>query len=91
MQDIKDFIKRFFRTPMLLIFALICLVLLPQAINRRSIAFRTGIVVALGIDLDEDDMTVLDAVITVPSFDDTLTESDKKRDRDLQEKVSRMI
>ncbi|MBO7527365.1 MAG: hypothetical protein J6T74_05640 [Clostridia bacterium] len=77
MQDVKDYIKRLFKVPMLIVFFIICIVLLPSAINLRSIAFRAGIVVALGIDMVQDNKYILDAVITIPSLSEDLNENNK--------------
>lgn len=77
MHDIKTFFKRIYRAPMLLVFGLICVTLLPTAINLRSLAFRSGIVVAMGVDINEDGNYILDAMITIPSIDDSLSENNK--------------
>lgn len=77
MQDLNLYLKRIFKTPILLVFFLICIVFLPSAINLRSVAFRTGIVVGLGIDTNENKEYILDAIITVPSVTDNLTENNK--------------
>ena len=77
MYNIKIFFKRMFKTPMLLVFGVICITLLPQAINLRSLAFRSGVVVALGIDIDAEKNFILDAIITIPSIDDSLSENNK--------------
>ena len=77
MQNFKIFFKNFFKVPMLVVFFVICFVFLPSAINLRSIAFRTAIVVALGIDIDDNDRYLLDAVIAIPSITDDLNENNK--------------
>ena len=77
MHDFKNFFNRLFKTPMLIVFFIICIVLLPSAINLRSIAFRAGIVVALGIDINEEEKYILDAVITIPSLSEDLNENNK--------------
>ena len=77
MQDVKMFFKKVFKVPILLVFIIICITLLPSAINLRSIAFRAAIVVALGIDIDDNNNYVIDAVITIPSISDNLNENNK--------------
>lgn len=77
MRTIKSFFKKAFHTPILLVFTLICVTILPPAINLRSLGFRSAIVVALGVDTDEEGMYILEAAATVPSTEDNLSETEK--------------
>ena len=72
-----NLLKRIIKSPILLIFALVCAFLLPSAINRSSIAFRSAIALALGIDMNEQDEVVLYTAISVPATNESLTENSK--------------
>lgn len=77
MQEILEKLKSIFRVPMLLIFVIICLWFLPDAINMRSAVFRSAIVVAFGLDLDENRQYIINAAINVSAVDDSLSENTK--------------
>lgn len=77
MQKLKNFFKKTFKTPMLIVFTLICLMFLPNAINLKSVGFRSAIVVALGIDTTPDNKIKVDAVVNIPSLDESLSENSK--------------
>lgn len=77
MQEIFVKIKSLFRTPMLLVFIVICVSFLPKAINMQSAVFRSAIVVAFGIDMDNNNRYEINAAINVSSKDESLSENTK--------------
>lgn len=78
MQEIYKRIRGLMAVPMLLIFVIICFMFLPKAINMRSAVFRSAIVVAFGIDIDEsDDQYVINAAVNVSSTAESLSENTK--------------
>lgn len=77
MQEIANKIKNLFKTPMLLVFVIICLTLLPGALNMQSAVFRSAIVVAFGIDKDEQSAYVINAAVNVSSTAESLSENTK--------------
>lgn len=62
---------------MLLVFVLVCVFLLPTAINMSSIAFRSAIALALGVDVNENDEVILYTAISVPATNESLSENSK--------------
>lgn len=70
-------VKKIFKSPIILVFALICVFLMPTAINMSSVAFRSAIALAIGIDQSDDGKIVLYTAINVPSTDDSLSENSK--------------
>lgn len=77
MKQVSKLIKNIFKYPILLIFIIICVFMLPPAINLTSIAFRSAIAVALGIDLNEQDLVELSVAINISSASDSLSENSK--------------
>ncbi|MBQ9785994.1 MAG: hypothetical protein IJW25_00835 [Clostridia bacterium] len=77
MQEIINKIKSLFKTPMLLVFVIICFTLLPNAINMQSAVFRSAIVVAFGIDKDQSQNYVINAAVNVSSTAESLSENTK--------------
>lgn len=77
MQKLKSFFIKTFKTPMLIIFIIICLMFVPNAINLKSVGFRSAIVVALGIDKAENNQIKINAVVNIPSLDESLSENSK--------------
>lgn len=72
-----NLLKRIIKTPMLLVFVLVCVFLLPTAINMSSIAFRSAIALALGIDVNENNEVILYTAISVPATNESLSENSK--------------
>lgn len=72
-----NLLKKIIKAPILVIFALVCVFMLPAAINRSSIAFRSAIALALGIDTNEQGEVVLYTAISVPATNESLTENSK--------------
>ena len=70
-------LKRIIKAPILVIFALVCVFMLPSAINMSSIAFRSAIALAMGIDMNEQNQVVLYTAISVPATNESLTENSK--------------
>ncbi len=77
MKELKDKVKKIFNVPMLLVFILICFLFLPNAINMRSAVFRSAIVVALGIDYNDNQKYIIHAGINVSATDESLSENTK--------------
>lgn len=77
MQEIWLKIKGLFKVPMLLVFVIICIAFLPDAVNTPSVVFRTAIVVAFGIDATEDNQYEIHAAINVSAKDESLSENTK--------------
>lgn len=77
MQEITRKVKGLVKTPMLIVFIVICFAFLPSALNMSSAVFRSAIVVALGIDKDQNQNYVIDAAINVSSNEDSLSENTK--------------
>jgi len=77
MKQAKKFFKSVFKSPVLLIFAIICFTLLPSAINRNSISFRSAIVTAVGIDMNENSDIVIYSEISISSVSESLAENSK--------------
>ena len=75
MKQIKSFFVSFFKSPVLIVFALICIFMLPSSINTMSVAFRSAIAVAVGIDKNEDDLIELQVAINISSATDSLAEN----------------
>lgn len=77
MQEILTKIKGLFKTPMLLVFVVICIAFLPKAINMQSAVFRSAIVVAFGIDVNDSNLYEVNAAINVSAKDESLSENTK--------------
>ena len=77
MKELLNRIKTMFKVPMLLVFGIICVVFLPNAININSAVFRSAIVVAFGIDTNEQNEYVINAAINVSATDQSLSENTK--------------
>lgn len=76
MKQVINRIKSLFKVPMLLVFVLICLIFLPDAINMQSAVFRSAIVVALGMDYSEEEY-VIHVAVNVSAVDESLSENTK--------------
>lgn len=70
-------IKNIFKTPMLVVFVIICLTLLPNAVNMESAVFRSAIVVGFGMDYNEQNGYEIHAAINVSAKDESLSENTK--------------
>lgn len=77
MKELKNIIRIILKSPVLLIFALICVFMLPRSINTMSIAFRSAIAVAVGINKNDQDKIVMQVVISVSSTTESLAENNK--------------
>lgn len=77
MKELIIKIKNFFKVPMLLVFVIICFMFLPKSINMRSAVFRSAIVVAFGIDINEENDYVINAAINVSATAESLSENTK--------------
>lgn len=77
MDDIMQKMKSLFKVPMLIVFIVICFMFLPKAINMRSAVFRSAIVVAFGIDLNQENDYVINAAINVSATAESLSENTK--------------
>ena len=62
---------------LLIVFTIICFMFLPKAINMRSAVFRSAIVVAFGIDTNENDDFVINAAVNVSATAESLSENTK--------------
>ena len=77
MSEINNKFKNILKMPMLIVFIIICFMFLPKAINMRSAVFRSAIVVAFGIDFDQNNLYEISTAINVSSTSDTLSENTK--------------
>ncbi len=77
MKELKNIVRIILKSPVLLVFALICVFILPRSINTMSIAFRSAIAVAVGINKNEQDKIVLQVAISVSSTTESLAENNK--------------
>ncbi|MBE7082515.1 MAG: hypothetical protein E7378_02400 [Clostridiales bacterium] len=77
MQKILQKLKNLFKYPIILIFVLICIFFLPTAINTSSISFRAAVIVAMGIDKNDQDQIELYSVVNVSSTTESLSENSK--------------
>lgn len=77
MAQVKSFFKKVFASPMLLVFLFICITLLPPAINKNSISFRSAIVTAVGIDMNEKEDIIVYAEISISAVGESLAENSK--------------
>lgn len=77
MEEILKKLKAIFKVPMLIVFVVICFMFLPTAINMRSAVFRSAIVVAFGIDVNEQNNYVVNAAINVSATAESLSENTK--------------
>lgn len=77
MKELKNMLKNIFKSPIILVFVLICAFMLPNSINTMSIAFRSAIAVAIGIDKNTENKIVLQVAINVSSGADSLAENSK--------------
>lgn len=75
MKKLKKFIKIMFKSPIILIFSLICVFMLPSSINTLSVAFRSAIAVAVGIDLNEQNKTEIYVAINSSPTSESLAET----------------
>lgn len=62
---------------MLAVFVIICLTLLPNAVNMESAVFRSAIVVGFGMDYSEQNGYEIHAAINVSATDESLSENTK--------------
>lgn len=77
MKELKNLFKNIFKSPVILVFVLICAFMLPNSINTMSIAFRSAIAVAIGIDKNTENKIVLQVAINISSASDSLAENNK--------------
>lgn len=75
MEKLKKTAKFVFKSPILLIFSLICVFMLPTSINTLSVAFRSAIAVAVGIDLNEENKTEIYVAINSSPTSESLAET----------------
>lgn len=75
MEKLKKTAKFIFKSPILLIFSLICVFMLPNSINTLSEAFRSAIAVAVGIDLNEENKTEIYVAINSSPTSESLAET----------------
>lgn len=75
MEKLKKTAKIVFKSPILLIFSLICVFMLPTSINTLSVAFRSAIAVAVGIDLNEENKTEIYVAINSSPTSESLAET----------------
>lgn len=74
MKMFKKSLKIALKSPIILIFALICVFMLPTSINTLSVAFRSAIAVAVGIDKNEIGQIELQVAINTSAESDNLAE-----------------
>ncbi len=77
MKKFKHFFVSIFKSPVLLIFVLVCIFMLPTSINTQSVAFRSAIAIAVGVDINEQNMVELLVAINVSSTSESLAENSK--------------
>lgn len=77
MNQLKLLAKNIIKSPVLLVFVIICALLLPTSINTMSVAFRSAIALAVGIDINEQDEVELLVAINVSSTTESLVENSK--------------
>jgi len=70
-------VTKLFKKPLILLFVFISVISLPTAISLTAVAFRSAIVLAMGIDLDESNNVELSAVINISSTSESLSENTK--------------
>lgn len=74
MKTLKKSLKIILKSPIIITFALICVFLLPTSINTLSVAFRSAIAVAVGIDKNEIGQIELQVAINTSAESDNLAE-----------------
>lgn len=77
MKRYVHYLKSIIKSPIILAFVFVCVFLLPASINLSSIAFRSAIAVAIGIDVNNNDLFELQVAINVSSTSDSLAENSK--------------
>lgn len=77
MNQLKLLAKNIIKSPVLLVFVIICALLLPTSINTMSVAFRSAIALAVGIDINAQDEVELLVAINVSSTTESLVENSK--------------
>lgn len=75
MEKLKKYAKIVFKSPIILIFVLICVFMLPNSINTLSLAFRSAIAVAVGIDINEENKTEIYVAINSSPTSESLAET----------------
>lgn len=76
MENVLSSAKNWIRHPMIVLFFIITILMLPNAINLNSISFRGAIVVGIGADLI-DDQIELSVAINISSTTESLSENTK--------------
>lgn len=77
MKQLKNIAKNFFKSPVIVVFMIVAIFMLPTAINTTSIAFRSAIAVAVGIDLDDAGDVELSVAINISSSSESMVENSK--------------